>query len=457
MTYEGLNRHCFGCKRISHDIYSCLDLSSEEREQKIKEFWELNAAGAQSLSYQAMTGPVGNFRSNVPTNKRPRSPNGDASQRSPMRAGLLGQSRGEKRHKESESYWTAKANSGREVPPQLMERRRMERDERYPHHQGKTTVWNRLEDRLGGRDSRKSTDYNSRPKQTSRDCQERQRGREPYRPRERYYSHQSQASQQAWRPRAQRNEGKSCSPSRTVTNPKYQNAPTPEKADSQQTISGGIQVRNGLDGQGSGVLVVHKNETSEERLRRLKGKSIMCEDLSAKSPSSVSRQAQHAILTRDRGTVVIRERGIHSPPPALRSAPPPLRLRDETEEPSLDLDNLMNSKHIDDMVLTREEEAEVDKLVDELGDVDMDEDMVQNDDLLIDEPGYDAEIIDAISQLSPANAVNEEIGATAGMEKEPQPTTTNQMKNKSAVPAKIPHAVSGQSRAGADHNCPSLR
>ena len=46
MTYEGLNRHCFGCKRISHDIYSCLDLSSEEREQKIKEFRELNATGA---------------------------------------------------------------------------------------------------------------------------------------------------------------------------------------------------------------------------------------------------------------------------------------------------------------------------------------------------------------------------------------------------------------------------
>ncbi|KAF3601877.1 hypothetical protein F2Q69_00037597 [Brassica cretica] len=108
-------------------------------------------------------------------------------------------------------------------------------------------------------------------------------------------------------------------------------------------------------------------------------------------------KAPYAIITRDRGTVVIREGGIHSPPHAPRYVPPPLRLRDETEEPSVDLVNLMNSKHIDDMVLTREEEAEVDKLTDEFGDVDMDEDMVQNDDLLIDEPGYDAEIIDAIS------------------------------------------------------------
>ncbi|KAF3533120.1 hypothetical protein DY000_02042064 [Brassica cretica] len=219
----------------------------------------------------------------------------------------------------------------------------------------------------------KPVDYNSRPRKTLMERQERQRGREPYRPRERHYSHQSQASQQTWRPQAQRNEGKSCSPSRT---------------------------------------------------------------------------APYAIITRDRGTVVIREGGIRSPPHAPRYVPPPLRLRDETEEPSVDLVNLMNSKHIDDMVLTREEEAEVDKLTDEFGDVDMDEDMVQNDDLLIDEPGYDAEIIDAIPQLSPANAVNKENGATTGAEKEPQPTTMDQMKNKSAGLSKIPHASSGQSRAG---------
>ena len=100
------------------------------------------------------------------------------------------------------------------------------------------------------------------------------------------------------------------------------------------------------------------------------------------------------------------------------------------------------------MVLTREEEAEVDNLTDEFGDVDMDEDMVQNNDLLIDEPGYDAEIIDAISQLSLANAVNKENGATTAAEKEPQPTTMDQIKNKSAGLSKIPHASSGQSRAG---------
>ncbi|KAF3536371.1 hypothetical protein F2Q69_00020426 [Brassica cretica] len=325
MTYECLNRHCFGCKRISHDIYSCLDLSPEEREQKIKEFRELNATGSQSLAYQALTGPVGNFRGNIPNNKRPRSP---------------------------QCYWTAKANSGRDAPPKSMERRRMEGDERYPHHQGKTTVWNRLDDRPDGRDRRKPVVYNSRPRQTSMERQERQREREPYRPRDRHYSHQSQVSQQAWRPRTQRKEGKSCSPSRTVTDSKYQSVPNPEKADSQQTISGGLQVRNGPDGYGTGVLVVHKNETSE-RLRRLKGKAIMREDLYAKSPSSAFHQTPHAILTRDRGAAVIKEGGIRSSPHAPRSVPSPLKHKDETEEPSLDLDNLMNSNHIDDMVLKK--------------------------------------------------------------------------------------------------------
>lgn len=61
------------------------------------------------------------------------------------------------------------------------------------------------------------------------------------------------------------------------------------------------------------------------------------------------------------------------------------------------------------MVLTRDEEAEVDKLVDEFGDIGMDETMLQNNDLLVDEPCYDAVIIDVISQLSPINAAKKAI------------------------------------------------
>lgn len=107
----------------------------------------------------------------------------------------------------------------------------------------------------------------------------------------------------------------------------------------------------------------------------------------------------------------------------------------------------MISKHIDEMVLTREEEAEVDKLVDEFGDVVMDEEMIQNDDLLVDEPGYDAEIIDAISQLSPANAVNKQIEGLPEASKEPQGIKAQQMKPMFTGSAKLPPVPAGEGRS----------
>ncbi|KAH0855398.1 hypothetical protein HID58_008050, partial [Brassica napus] len=438
MTYEGLNRYCFGCKRLSHDIYSCLDLSAEEREKKIKELREANELGPQrSMSY-APSGQLENYKGIARNNKRPRSPNGDVYQRSPT---------GEKRHKDSGSYWTTKGYLSRDAPPKMMERRREERDERHTRYQQKPTVWNRLDDhdRAGGQDRKKTMAPNWRPR---RNPAELQRGGEPYRPKERHYSHLSQASHQVWRPRAQLTEGKSCSPSRTLTNPKHPSALTPEKEESQQTISGGLQERSGLDGQGSGVLVVHKNETSEEKMRRLKGKSIMLEGPASKTPVSTHQRFPQAMLTRDRGTVVIREGGLRTPPPAPRLFPPPLRLRDETEDPSLELVNLMNSKQIDEMVLTREEEAEVDKLVEDFGDVVMDEDMLQNDDLLVDEPGQDAEIIDAISQLSPAHAVNQHTREISAAPKEPEKSNAHQVKKKCTGFERLPLPGTGQNRMG---------
>ena len=74
------------------------------------------------------------------------------------------------------------------------------------------------------------------------------------------------------------------------------------------------------------------------------------------------------------------------------------------EDDDLDIDKLMETANLDDMEFTKEDEAEVNMMVDEFNDVAMDETMLDNDDLLIDEPGMDAEKIDAISQLSPAAA-----------------------------------------------------
>ncbi|KAF3539827.1 hypothetical protein F2Q69_00020796 [Brassica cretica] len=202
-----------------------------------------------------------------------------------------------------------------------MERIREEREVRIPRYNQNSTVWNRLEGRVDGKDRKTAEAYNSRMRQGSMD---QQRGREPYSWKERHYSHQSQASHQVWRPRAQANEGKSSSPSRTVTNPKHQRTHTPEKADSQQTISGGLHERSTMGGQGTGVLVVHKNETTEERRRSLKGKATIQEEPPANSPTP------QTMLTRDRGTVVFRKERTHLTPIALRFVSSPLRLRDES-------------------------------------------------------------------------------------------------------------------------------
>ncbi|KAG2245196.1 hypothetical protein Bca52824_092955 [Brassica carinata] len=421
MTYEGLNRYCFECKRISHDIYSCPDLSPEEREQKRKELREQNLIEPEASSQQALTGPRGSNRGKPLNNKRPRSPSGAAYQRSPTQAAYPGYSRDGKRQRESDNYWTSKALTIRETHPKAMEKRREEKEGRYSRYQTKSTVWNRLEERADGHERRSSPANNPRQRQNP---MEHQRGREshrsePYRPREKQYSHHSQASQQAWRPRAHTKEGKSCSPSRTVTNSKVHRPSPGEKEDSQRSISGGLQEHNDRSGQGNGVLVVHKNETSEERLRRLKGKAIMHDENAGITPRS-----------RERGAVLIKESGVRSSPPTFRSVISPLRLRDESEEPGLELDTLMKSKQIDAVVMTKEDEEDVDKLVDEFGDVDMDDTMIQNDDLLGDEPGY--EIIDAISQLSPANAVNKDKDATSKVATRPaQPASKDQMKGMS--------------------------
>ncbi|CAF2151757.1 unnamed protein product [Brassica napus] len=70
-------------------------------------------------------------------------------------------------------------------------------------------------------------------------------------------------------------------------------------------------------------------------------------------------------------------------------------------------DDMLTEEQAKHVTMTAEDEAEVDRLVSEFGDVIMDENMMENDDLLVDEPGFDAEKIDAISQLSPMQVQNE--------------------------------------------------
>lgn len=95
--YEGLSRSCFACNRISHDVYSCEEISKEERDIFIKELRENNAMANQQQTQLALPP---NFRNN----KRPRSPTSEGQKRSPSRYHQARAYRSEKRIKESENY-----------------------------------------------------------------------------------------------------------------------------------------------------------------------------------------------------------------------------------------------------------------------------------------------------------------------------------------------------------------
>ncbi|XP_048622738.1 uncharacterized protein LOC125591881 [Brassica napus] len=56
--YEGLNRYCFACNRNSHDVYSCAEISEEERESLVKELREQNVAAAQNHHTQLGLPPI---------------------------------------------------------------------------------------------------------------------------------------------------------------------------------------------------------------------------------------------------------------------------------------------------------------------------------------------------------------------------------------------------------------
>ncbi|CAG7875225.1 unnamed protein product [Brassica rapa] len=54
-------------------------------------------------------------------------------------------------------------------------------------------------------------------------------------------------------------------------------------------------------------MVVHRNEMSEERVRRIKGKAPMFTEALEKTPMSAAKFSPAGLLTRDRGVLRIRD------------------------------------------------------------------------------------------------------------------------------------------------------
>ncbi|KAJ4902205.1 Uncharacterized protein Rs2_16156 [Raphanus sativus] len=80
-----------------------------------------------------------------------------------------------------------------------------------------------------------------------------------------------------------------------------------EGSDSQRTFSEAIPRRETIETQGNGVMVVHRDETAEERMRRLKGKAPMTAEAPEKTPMSAEKGTPCGLLLRDRGIIRIRD------------------------------------------------------------------------------------------------------------------------------------------------------
>ncbi|CAN6851803.1 unnamed protein product, partial [Brassica oleracea] len=311
-----------------------------------------------------------------------------------------GNSRDEKRRKDIGSYWSSRNHGDDREDRTHTDRRRDDKLARLPVRNA--TVWNRLENRQEDILREVSASQNRR--------YDRPRELSKYRSNDRYQAPYSRHSQQVWRPRSQANDSRSNNQTRSIAVSGNRAQDVREVTDTQRTISEVFPRRGTREIQGNGVMVVHRDETPEERMRRLKGKAPMFDEALENTPISAEKRLPAGLLTRDRGIIRIRDEENPVQTEETRYVSPLDRSSSDHEVDNLELDRLMESKQIDDMVMTKEDEAEVDRLVEDFGDVVMDDDMMQNDDLLVDEPGFDAEKIDAISQLSPANAARKDKG-----------------------------------------------
>ncbi|KAL0655255.1 hypothetical protein Bca4012_075839 [Brassica carinata] len=385
LTYEGLHRYCFTCKLISHDENTRPQLTPAEREIKRKQRLENHAANEQQrLPIQGSQG----FSSGNQL-KRPRSPLYERHH-SPLATSRNGELyRVEKRRKGTTSL--SSTREARDNGYHTRDHKSSGRQDNRHSHRDRE-VWSRLEIPAIRGDSHRGQNNNQYSRGNPRT--------ETPRPNFTF----------EWRPR------------QSLEDPKYKtsNNTTPRHAeyerrersrvtyDSQKTISDN---RMSLESGEIDVTRITYAKTAadaeEERIRRLKGKAIITD-----TPTPQHMNAHNTSLKHQGANLIIP--GI--PPEAPLSA----RQEQRYEPPSTEQgDKLLELEAgIDqdlDVPLTDLELAEVDNLVLETERLEMDENMIDenmididNDDLFGDSSDLDAEKIEAISQLSPANAERQE-------------------------------------------------
>ncbi|CAA7059510.1 unnamed protein product [Microthlaspi erraticum] len=380
-TYEGLFRHYYTCKRISHEERSCPELNEAQRELKRAQraVPELIAPQNQGRhNYAARKANEFPERSLSPPHyKRKYSPNGTRMETNENRT--RNHSAG---HITRENWRTAQNDK---LTRNMRDLRKDLQDKR--EYRGRE-VWKRLD--------------------AAQD-------RTIPRPRERYHPYsrnqyetclsnlKAPTTRQVWRPKSPRNDRRNV----YEETPQTRNSVQAERShtshvDSQRTIS--VQETNPM--QRRGKLVVYQGETEQDRLRRIKGKGILVE-----APKKTKQQMfQMAMQNNMNATFAIRDpqEQVRIPAQTLPDRPKQTSAQNTNQRsspPKEKTDMSLSPRESPEKEMTEGEKMALDLEMEELFQEAeaglMDDEMMENDDLLGEEMDEDAEKVDAISQLSP--------------------------------------------------------
>ncbi|KAJ4911314.1 Uncharacterized protein Rs2_05935 [Raphanus sativus] len=394
-SYEGLFRYCYTCHMISYDESSCPQLTPEERELKRQQRAELNAQGDTSSGKARPDDRTANV-------KRPRSPSNG-------------------RHSPPVGRYNVSTSTHPQDEHHIEEKRQrnsISRDSRASHHHQTNAiahrersqrnpsrnkdVWRRLElpprassaygKNIPSRAPHRETPYAKRGRKASRAG--------PYSKRQdnRYQETRS------WRPRPPPKHTPYIDPAPVSSRAPLLEQEDPSRevpsraiSDSQRTISDQLgQLELGEISRGE-----HPKspaaETEEERQRRIKGKAHITDTPTSRDREPRTKPASLTLTIREPEDV--RRESPHSKAPAQATSPPRLAsMAPKNLEMDLDLEFVQEL----DITLTKEDIARVESEL-----LEMDAEMMDNDDLLDESPDDNAEIIDAISQLSPVLAVTD--------------------------------------------------
>ena len=405
LSYDGLHRYCFTCNLISHDENTCPLLAPEERELKRKlrqENLENNERarfpiqGSQGFNSQGFNSRNPLKRARSPTNGRHPSPS-ENSRYSEL-------NREEKRRRSASSSYQPRET--RVTDPRARDRKSSSRQENHNTHHGRE-VWSRLEIPASKKELQRS--------QRGRTTKHSERNifrKETSRP-----SHKPYAE---WRPRSLAGDHRSRSGNYLAPRQTQDERMERSRAtfDSQKTITDN---RGSLE---SGEFFeTHRPDldaarAEEDRIRRLKGKAI------ATGTPPPTRKTPRPLIRANQGIILTSPVKPTDAPQVQRYDQPLLEQADAILELEEGLDQALDvplteleSTEVDNLVLETERLEMAEKMMAEnnidVNMIDLDNDDLLGDDLLGESPGlFDAEKIEAISQLSPANAVSKKAAST---------------------------------------------